>query len=142
MANYPLVIESPSVCSDGTFAYAAGGRDAATFQSTDAFNRYDPLLDTWTPLANLPNAVGDARSVYAANTNSIYVFGGITDFDVGTVTNLVQIYDVAADTWTTGTPDARRAVFPRHCLLRSQRENLRRWRNRRHVLRNQHNLGV
>jgi hypothetical protein len=80
VAPYPLIIESPSVCSDGTFAYAAGGRDAATFNSTDAFNRYDPLLDTWTGLANLPTAVSDARSVYAANTNSIYVFGGITDF--------------------------------------------------------------
>ena len=112
VANYPLVIESPSVCSDGTFGYAAGGLDASTFAPTDAFNRYDPLLDTWTPLANLPTAVGDARSVYAANTNSIYVFGGITDFFNGTVTDLVQIYDVAAGTWTTGTPMPAERFFP------------------------------
>ncbi len=112
VANYPLVIESPSVCSDGTFGYAAGGLDPSTFTPTDAFNRYDPLLDTWTPLANLPTAVGDARSVYAAITNSIYVFGGITDFFNGTVTDLVQIYDVAADTWTTGTPMPAVRFFP------------------------------
>src|SRR5436190_3704980 len=85
VANYPLVIESPSLCSDGTFGYAAGGRDAAFFNATDAFNRYDPQLDTWTSLANLPTATSDARSVYAAVTNSIYVFGGITDFNLGTV---------------------------------------------------------
>jgi N-acetylneuraminic acid mutarotase len=110
VANYPFILESPSVCSDGTFAYAAGGFDGTNFVPTDAFNRYDPLLDTWTPLANLPNAIYDARSVYAANTNSIYVFGGI-DID-GFVTNLVQIYDVAADTWSTGTPMPAERFFP------------------------------
>jgi len=112
VANYPLVIESPSVCSDGTFGYAAGGLDPSTFAPTDEFNRYDPLLDTWTPLANLPTAVADARSVYAAITNSIYVFGGITDFFNGTVTDLVQIYDVATDTWSTGTPMPAERFFP------------------------------
>ena len=71
---------------------------------TAGFYKYDPVADSWTTLANLPTAVGDARSVYAANTNSIYVFGGITDFFNVTVTDLVQIYDVAAGTWTTGPP--------------------------------------
>jgi N-acetylneuraminic acid mutarotase len=112
VANYPLIIESPSVCSDGTFAYAAGGLDPSSFAATNAFNRYDPLMDTWTTLANLPTAVGDARSVYAANTNSVYVFGGITDFFKGTVTNLVQIYDVATATWSTGTPMPAERYFP------------------------------
>jgi N-acetylneuraminic acid mutarotase len=112
VANYPLVIESPSLCSDGTFAYAAGGRDAAFFNSTNAFNRYDPLLDSWTSLANMPTATSDARSVYAAITNSIYVFGGITDFSFGTVTNIVQIYDVAAGTWSMGTPMPAERFFP------------------------------
>ena len=63
-------------------------------------------------MANLPTAVGDARSVYAANTNSIYVFGGITDFFKFTVSNLVQIYDVAAGTWSTGTPMPAERYFP------------------------------
>src|SRR5215470_16427709 len=114
VAPYPLVIESPAVCSNGTFAYAAGGTDGSTFPPSpvNALNRYDPVADTWTPLANMPTAVADARSVYAANTNSIYVFGGITDFFNGTVTDLVQIYDVAADTWTTGSPMPAERFFP------------------------------
>jgi Kelch motif len=110
VAPYPLIIESPSVCSDGTFAYAAGGRDAANFLPTDAFNRYDPLLDTWTPLANLPTAIYDARSVYAANTNSIYVFGGI-DIN-GFVTNILQVYDVSAGTWSPGASMPAERFFP------------------------------
>ena len=37
---------------------------------------------------------------------------GITDFFNGTVTNLVQVYDVAAGTWSTGTPMPAERFFP------------------------------
>jgi hypothetical protein len=110
VANYPEIVESPAVCSDGTFAYSAG--NSFNQVPTAGFYKYDPVADSWTTLANLPTAVGDARSVYAANTNSIYVFGGITDFFKFTVTNLVQIYDVAAGTWSTGTPMPAERYFP------------------------------
>ena len=55
------------------------GVTAANFLATNAFNQYDPVANSWTPLAPLPQAIRDARAVYAANTNSIYVFGGIDD---------------------------------------------------------------
>jgi Kelch motif len=110
VANYPLVIESPAVCSDGTFGYVAGGRDSATFLATDAFNQYDPVANTWTPLASLSQPIRDARAVYAANTNSIYVFGGIDINEL--VSNVVQIYDLASGTWTTGTPMPAERFFP------------------------------
>ena len=110
VANYPEIVESPAVCSDGTFAYSAG--NSFNQVPTAGFYKYDPVADSWTTLANLPTAVGDARSVYATNTNSIYVFGGITDFFKFTVTNLVQIYDVAAGTWSTGTPMPAERYFP------------------------------
>jgi hypothetical protein len=110
VANYPEIVESPAVCSDGTFAYSAG--NSFNQVPTAGFYKYDPVADSWTTLANLPTAVGDARSVYAANTNSIYVFGGITDFFKFTVTNLVQIYDVAAGTWSTGNPMPAERYFP------------------------------
>ena len=110
VANYPLVIESPAVCSDGTFAYVAGGRDSATFLATDAFNQYDPVANTWTPLASLSQPIRDARAVYAANTNSIYVFGGIDINEL--VTNVVQKYDLGTGTWSTVTPMPAERFFP------------------------------
>jgi N-acetylneuraminic acid mutarotase len=110
VASYPEIVESPSVCSDGTFVYSAGGSFNGT--PTAGFYRYDPVADSWTTLANMPTALGDARSVYAANTNSIYVFGGVTDFFNGIVTDIVQIYDVAAGTWSTGTPMPGQRFFP------------------------------
>src|SRR5262245_65768751 len=110
VANYPLIIESPAVCSAGTFAYVAGGRDSNTFLATDAFNQYDPVANTWTPLASLSQPIRDARAVYATNTNSIYVFGGIDINEL--VTNVVQKYDLGTGTWSTVTPMPAERFFP------------------------------
>ena len=111
VANYPIAVESEALCSDGTFAYGAGGRDAANFLATNAFYQYDPVADSWTSLALLPQAIRDARAVYAANTNSIYVFGGIDDTS-GLVVNIVQKYDLGTATWTTVTPMPAERFFP------------------------------
>src|SRR5882724_11437384 len=103
VANYPLVSESVSVSTDGTFAYGAGGFDGINFVPTNQFNRYDPIANTWTPLANVPGAFYDAPSVYAPNTNRIYVFGGIDA--TFTPSSVVQVYDVASGTWVAnGAP--------------------------------------
>src|SRR5207245_1312144 len=101
--DYPFAGESVSVSSDGTFAYAVGGFDSGIGGPTDAFNQYDPVANTWTPLPNIPTGFYDAPSVYAPNTNRVYVFGGFdTTF---AVRDIVQIYDVASNTWVAnGTP--------------------------------------
>jgi N-acetylneuraminic acid mutarotase len=102
VANYPFASESVSVSSDGTFAYAVGGFDP-NIGPTNAFNQYDPIADSWTGLPNVPGAFYDAPSVYAPNTNRVYVFGGI---DAGfNPSNVVQIYDVASGVWVAnGAP--------------------------------------
>ena len=111
VADYPIFVESQAMCTDGTFAYGAGGRDAANFLATDAFYQYDPVANSWTPLAPLAQAIRDARAVYAANTNSIYVFGGIDD-TTGLVVNIVQKYDLGTATWSTVTPMPAERFFP------------------------------
>src|SRR5205807_8208780 len=40
VANYPLVSESVSVSSDGTFAYGVGGFDGSIGGPTNQFNQY------------------------------------------------------------------------------------------------------
>jgi N-acetylneuraminic acid mutarotase len=108
VANYPEVLESPAVASDGTYAYSAGG--ANNFVPTSGFYRYDPVADSWTTLAPLPQALFDAHATYAGNVNKVYVFGGI---DAGfNVLNTTYIYDIGTDSWTTGAamPDGR--FFP------------------------------
>ena len=100
MANYPLIIESPAVTSDGTFGYSAGGNNQGT--PTNAVYRYDPVANTWTPLANVITGFSDAGIAYSVNTNKIYVFGGIDpNFNVLATT---QIYDIGSNTWSMGAP--------------------------------------
>jgi N-acetylneuraminic acid mutarotase len=89
-----------------TFAnkiYAIGGRSGAdlgqgTIYATNQI--YKPLENTWTTLAPMPIPVSDnqATIAYAAK---VYVFGGM---DGGGYKNSVQIYDIAGDSWTLGTP--------------------------------------
>src|SRR5205823_707098 len=73
VANYPVSIESSAVGTDGTFAYSAGGYAGG---ASNALYRYDPIANSWTTFAPTPVSLYDARGVYAANTNSFYVFGG------------------------------------------------------------------
>src|ERR1043166_3315027 len=89
VAPYPSSIESPAVTNDATFAYSAGGFDPA-FGVTNAFYKYNPVANTWTGLANVPTACYDAGIAYAANTNKIYVFGGIDA--TSTVLSTNQVY--------------------------------------------------
>ena len=108
-APYPLIIESPAVTSAGTFGYSAGGFAGAP---TNAFYRYDLATNVWTPLANMLTGAYDAGIAYAANTNKIYVFGGLDpNFFVLATT---QIYDIATNSWTMGAPmpDAAGRYFP------------------------------
>ncbi len=61
-------------------------------------------------MASLPQPIRDARAVYAANTNSVYVFGGI-DIN-GLVSNILQVYDVSAGTWSSGANMPAERFFP------------------------------
>src|SRR5262249_36155253 len=83
VANMPSALEGAAAASDGTYSYHA---------RLNAFYRYDPVVDSWTTLAPMPDAVSFASAVYYPPTNKIYVFGGTA----------TRIYDIASDTWTAG----------------------------------------
>ena len=90
--------------SDGTFAYEGGGYSFSAPGTINQFGRFDPVANTWTPLAAVPDLINaEASGVYAPNVNKLFVFGG-DDPDSGTVVNTTRIYDIATDTWTSGAP--------------------------------------
>src|SRR5204863_5758975 len=62
VANYPAVIESPAVSTNGTFAYSAAGNVSGA--ATNGLYRYDPVGNIWTTLASLPASLYATRSVY------------------------------------------------------------------------------
>ena len=109
VANYPEVLESAAICTDGNFAYGAAGNAAGL--PTNGFYKYDPVADSWSTLAPVPTTQYDSRSVYGFNLNKIYLFGGI-DGTTFLPTNTTYIYDVASNTWTTGAPMPGERFFP------------------------------
>lgn len=99
LAAYPNAAEAPTaVCLEGRI-YVANG----AFTSNEFFI-YDIATDTWLTGATLPRFV--EGGAMGALDGKIYLIGGDDDFFPGSgVSNEVDIYDVASDTWTgTGTP--------------------------------------
>jgi len=77
--------------------YVMGGCDAGF--TAHAFNQeYDPVAGTVTDKAALPTA-RYFNGALAWNDSLIYVIGG----QAASYYNVVEIYDPASDTWTTGT---------------------------------------
>ncbi len=99
LASYPNPAEAPTaVCFEGRI-YVANG----AFTSNDFFI-YDIATDSWLQGAALPRFVEGAAM--GALDGKIYLIGGDDDFQPADgISNEVDIYDIATDSWTgTGTP--------------------------------------
>jgi N-acetylneuraminic acid mutarotase len=89
---------------NGKLYVVAGSNNGAV----GAMNAYDPVTNAWTP-----KAAGTARSLGAAGVvdDRLYVVGGclVGGCGAGNVTNLLEEYDPAANTWATkaSMPTAR-----------------------------------
>ena len=59
--------------NDGTFAYEGGGYSFSA-PALNQFGRFDPVANTWTPLAAVPDLINaEASGVYAPNVNQLFV---------------------------------------------------------------------
>ncbi len=82
---------------------------------------YDPGLDAWSPLADMPKSFWGMS--YVASGQSLYLSGGVSDGN--TLTNEGIAYDVTGDSWS---PDCQfeSCSFPRRQRVRILQN--RRWR--------------
>ncbi len=78
----------------GDVLYVAGGVANGTVVGT--LYRYDTASDTWTTLAPMPTATGEAPTGAYFN-GKLYVVGGNS-------VNVLNIYDIATDSWSSGAP--------------------------------------
>src|SRR5438093_655814 len=101
VANMPTDLYGAAGASNGTFFYAAGGYSFSSGMTLAVFNRFDPVANSWTAMASMPQAAIMATAVYYPPTNKIYVFGG-EDAASGVNYNITRIYDIATNTWNTG----------------------------------------
>lgn len=85
---------------DGKFYVSHG------YSSADGTDNavYDPVADTWAPLA--PATVPRSELAGAAVGGKLYAIGGRdpTGFCPTSVCDVVEIYDVATDSWSFGAP--------------------------------------
>ena len=87
--------------SDGTFVYAGGGADLAKSTFHKDLLKYDPVNDSWTPLAPSPDYHYHSQAVYF--NRKIYNIGGYNE-NLPEVTDTTRIYNIDTNTWTTGAP--------------------------------------
>lgn len=99
----PIQAYGPGVANDGTYAYVLGGFNKQSGQDITQTVRYDPIINSWTALAPLPDGRTMASVVYAPTNNKLYVFGG-ENVEMGTIYTTTLIYDIAHNTWSTGAP--------------------------------------
>src|SRR5205823_4518365 len=76
VASMPSDLLGAADASDGNYSYHAGGYSSSQRIRLNTFYRYDPVANSWTTLAPMPDAASSASAVYYPPTNKIYVFGG------------------------------------------------------------------
>lgn len=96
----PVMAASSAVI--GSRIFVAGGFNPGTGKSTDLLQAYDPAQDSWSLRKPATLAVSGAGA--AQVEGRLFVIGGWTNDTSGSpvLTNRVQIYDPAADTWSYG----------------------------------------
>ena len=82
--------------TDGTYAYAIGGRTLKSSENNNHLQRFDPATGQWTQLTPLPVANSDMGAAYV--DGQIVTFGGENAFSVF---NTVRAYNLATKTWST-----------------------------------------
>jgi len=85
--------------SDGTYAYAVGGRFLSASKNSAALERFDPSSGKWSKLVGMPTPRGSYGATYI--DGRIVAVGGEAPTQV---LNVVEMYDIAANKWSTLAP--------------------------------------
>lgn len=97
--------EHLAAVSDGTYAYAIGGRFLSSDKNSAAFERFDPQSGKWSRLVGMPTPRGSYGATYI--DGRIVAVGGEEPTQV---LNVVEMYDIADGKWSTLAP----MPTPRH----------------------------
>ncbi len=96
IAPYPGGMEYPAAVSDGTNIFILGGAIITTGVPQTTMYRYNVALNTYTLMAPFSTPTWNQTAVYMAG--KIYKFCGTG----AAATNVLEIYDIASNTWTPG----------------------------------------
>jgi N-acetylneuraminic acid mutarotase len=91
--------EGQTIVVNGKF-YAFGGFDDNNYDSSNRSDVYNPATNTWTQLANMPQAVTHAGTIW--DGTNIWVIGGFLNGESTAAISNVWLYNVANNTWSAG----------------------------------------
>lgn len=80
--------------------YIFGGYNTSAIEATTRSDRYDPVADQWTRIADLPTPVTHTPFVQAGRI--VWALGGFVGDHPGVATADVWLYDIDQDVWTPG----------------------------------------
>ncbi len=95
----PISLQYPAGVSDGTNVYILGGLTASG-TPVNTLYRYEPPIDNYTALGSFSTATWNHAAVYL--NGKIYKFSGTGPGNGST--NALEIYDIASNTWSAGSP--------------------------------------
>ncbi|MBV8303878.1 MAG: protein kinase [Acidimicrobiia bacterium] len=105
--DLPTLRDHLAGASDGTYAYAVGGRMLSADKNVGAVERYDPSANKWSKLPDLPTPRGDLGAAFVGT--QLVTVGGESSTGVFST---VESYDTKTGRWSSG-PAMR---TPRHGL--------------------------
>jgi N-acetylneuraminic acid mutarotase len=98
-ANNPLTrMEANGIAVNGKL-YVFGGYITWP-NATNRADAYDPVTNTWTQLASMPDAITHTQVV--SDGSKIYLVGGFVGPYPSTSTGKLWIYNIASNTWSLG----------------------------------------
>lgn len=98
-APIPTPREHMTAASDGTYAYAVGGRNLSSDKNSAAFERFDPATGAWQTMPNMPTPRGGVAATCI--DGRIVAAGGE---EPTRVLNTVEAYDIDTGTWSALPP--------------------------------------
>ena len=99
IAPLPQPLEYPAAVTNGTDIFILGGASSAGTPQTTLY-RFNVAANNYTTLAPFTTGTWNQTAVYL--NGKIYKFGGTGPATAST--NVLEIYDVATNTWSAGAP--------------------------------------
>src|SRR4029077_19675579 len=118
-AAMPVAITYGRATAAGGFGYYAGGITSVT---VNTLYRYSFAGNTWTTMAPLQTARTSCELMTSPDSTKLFaVMGGDATFFTGVPLPVsVEIYDIAANSWTYGNPVVVKAAAPSGGLAQSK----------------------
>ena len=110
----PLPLTGIGVCSLNGQVYVTGGM-SDSYLSRNSVYRYDPVMDSWTRVADMLNP--RYRHIAVEVDGKMYAIGGINNNSSPSGLKSAEVYDPASDSWAPLSPAPTQICEMASCVV-------------------------